>query len=72
MKQKRLESWAYVKPKITVCGTQTECLLTSFSGNAGTITPGAGGGDAKSGWFDEEEDVSQGKENLMEYNPWEN
>ena len=70
MKQKRLESWAYAKPKITVCGTQTECLLTSFSGNAGTITPGAGGGDAKQGWFEEEEETASSDESKFG-SPWE-
>ena len=55
MQRKQLESRAYVKPAVNVCTVQTESFLHA-SGNAGTIGGGGSAGDAKQGWFDEEED----------------
>ena len=56
MKEKRLR--AYVVPMCDVLLSETESLLNSASGNAGTIIPGITGGDAKkkSDWDEEEED----------------
>ena len=56
MKEKRLR--AYVVPMCDVLLSETESLLNSASGNAGTIIPGITGGDAKkkTDWDEEEED----------------
>lgn len=59
MMKKQLESLvAYIKPTATACELQTESILQSASGNAGTVGPGSGGGDAKQGWFEEDDDFS--------------
>lgn len=56
MKKKRFK--AYVVPVCEMLLSETESLLNSASGNAGTIIPGITGGDAKKKveWDDEEED----------------
>ena len=56
MKKKRFK--AYVVPVREMLLSETESLLNSASGNAGTIIPGITGGDAKKKveWDDEEED----------------
>ena len=59
MKQKQLESWAYAKPEVTINPVDTEALLASgskFNGGHSQGHVGSGGGDAKQGWFEEEED----------------
>lgn len=53
---------AYMTPECRVIATETESLLQSGSGNAGTIGGGTGGGDAKQWngeWEEEEEEPQQ-------------
>ena len=57
MKQKQLERMGYSKPAVTVCEVQTENLL-SFSGQHEDAGHGGTIGNAKQGWFDEEEEES--------------
>ena len=47
---------SYVKPEVSVCLSQTEYLLTSASGDNKDLEPGGSFGDAKRGWFDEEDE----------------
>ena len=59
MKQKQLESRAYVKPAVTVSLVDAEALLSTgshFNGGHNQGHVGGGGGDAKQGWFEEEEE----------------
>ena len=61
--KKQVESLvAYIKPTATACELQTESILQSASGNAGTIGAGGGGGDAKQGWFDDDEESPSSEE----------
>ena len=57
----------YQKPIAMVCPLPTECLLTSASGQHKDLTPGGSHGDAKQGWWDEDEDLfselPEGEEN---------
>ena len=59
MKQKQLERWAYAKPEVTINPVDTEALLavgSKFNGGHSQGHVGGGGGDAKQGWFDEDEE----------------
>ena len=56
MKEKKTDKRAYMEPVCESFAVEAEQLLQSASGNAGMIGPGAGGGDAKQGWFEEEEE----------------
>ena len=70
--KKQLESLvAYIKPTATACELQTESILQSASGNAGTIGAGGGGGDAKQGWFEEEEEETASSDESKFWSPWE-
>ncbi|MGP1453686.1 MAG: hypothetical protein ACTTJ9_09650 [Segatella oris] len=52
----------YLMPACEVFRIESEGLLKA-SGNAGTIGGGSSGGDAKQGWFDEEDtEFEQGTE----------
>ncbi|ALO49390.1 hypothetical protein [Hoylesella enoeca] len=62
MNRKQLESRAYVKPEMSVIQTIMEFPLLNGSTIKGghkkpIINPETG--DAKQGWFDEEEDLSE-------------
>ena len=52
MKEKKTDKRAYMEPVCESFTIEAEQLLQA-SGNAGMIGPGAGGGDAKQGWFEE-------------------
>ena len=54
-----IERRIYQKPQCNIVCTETEALLVHASGNAGTIQPGTTVGDAKRGFFDEEEDQEE-------------
>ena len=56
MNRKQLESKAYSKPNVAVCLLQTEQLLTFASGQHQDAENGGSYGNAKQGWFDEEEE----------------
>ena len=59
MKRKELERRAYLAPALSVYAMQTESQFlagSEASGNAGTGGTGAADGDAKRGWFDDEEE----------------
>ncbi len=58
MKEKKTDKRAYAKPACETFGVGAGRLLQA-SGNAGTISPGGSAGDAKRGWFDEEETSPQ-------------
>lgn len=60
MKEKKTDKRVYITPVCESFAVEAEQLLQSASGNAGTIGVGTGGGDAKQGWF-EEEDTESGK-----------
>ena len=47
---------AYTCPKTIIISTGCDSLMQSASGNAGSIGFGGSGGDAKRGFYDEEED----------------
>ena len=74
MQRNQLERWAYVKPAISVCALQTESFLHASgqhedAGHGGTI------GNAKQGWFDEEEECltpSPSPESEGNYQVWNN
>ena len=55
MNRKLLERRAYMRPAIKVCELQTEKLL-SISGQHEDAGSGGTIGNAKQGWFDEEEE----------------
>ena len=56
MKEKKTAKRAYMEPVCESFVIEAEQLLQTASGNAGTIGGGAGAGDAKQGWFDEEDE----------------
>ena len=58
MKEKKTAKRAYMEPVCESFVIEAEQLLQSASGNAGTIGGGAGAGDAKQGWFEEENGFS--------------
>ena len=68
MKEKKTDKRAYITPVCESFAVEAEQLLKA-SGNAGTIGPGAGGGDAKQGWFEEENGFSSDESKLG--SPWE-
>ena len=57
MKKSETTKRVYMKPVSEVLCIATESILQA-SGNAGTVGPGNGGGDAKQGWFEEDDDFS--------------
>ena len=69
MNRKEFRRPAYIRPCMNLLPLQAEPLLLETSGNAGKISKGASGGDAKSGWFDEEE-MSLGEGDLEESSSW--
>ena len=72
MNQKQLESRAYVKPAVTINLVNAESLLSTgshFSGGHNQGHVGGGGGDAKQGWFDEE-DEDESPSPTSEENLW--
>ena len=64
MKEKKTAKWAYMEPVCESFTIEAEQLLQSASGNAGTIGGGAGAGDAKQGWFEEENGFSSDESKL--------
>ena len=75
MNKKEFKRKGYMKPQITVIATQQESLLQNGSGNAGMITPGGEGGDAKrwTGEFDEDEEnlPAENGSSYSQYRVWE-
>ena len=69
MKEKKTDKRAYMEPVCESFVIEVEQLLQSASGNAGTIGSGGGAGDAKQGWFEEENGFSSDKSKLGA--PWE-
>ena len=63
-----IERKIYQKPQCNIICTETEALLVHASGNAGTIQPGTTVGDAKRGFFDEDEDQGETSWNDNENN----
>ena len=63
MKEKKTDKRAYMEPVCESFTIEAEQLLQA-SGNAGMIGPGAGGGDAKQGWFEEENGFSSDESKL--------
>ncbi len=68
MKEKKTDKRAYMEPVCESFTIEAEQLLQA-SGNAGMIGPGAGGGDAKQGWFEEENGFSSDESKFG--SPWE-
>lgn len=68
MKEEELKRLAYIRPKIRVIQTEVESLLFKASGDhkPGIVNPNPG--DAKQGWFDEEDEYEE--DNSMSYNLW--
>ena len=64
MKEKKTAKRAYMEPVCESFVIEAEQLLQSASGNAGTIGGGVGGGDAKQGWFEEENGFSSDESKL--------
>ena len=62
MKGIKLDKRLYQKPVIKIFNMDIENLM-NLSGNAGTITPGASGGDAKKNFFEYEDDDFTSDEN---------
>ena len=62
MKEIKLDKRLYQKPVIKIFNMDIENLM-NLSGNVGTITPGASGGDAKKNFFEYEDDDSTSDEN---------
>ena len=56
MNRNQLESRAYVKPGAAICALQIESLLQTLSGQHYPIHQGGIHGDAKQGWFEEEDE----------------
>ncbi len=55
MDKNYLDARAYIKPVIRVCKVQQEGLLQTASGQHKPIQGGGVSGDAKEGWFEEED-----------------
>ena len=64
MKEKKTAKRAYMEPVCESFVIKAEQLLQAASGNAGMIGPGAGAGDAKQGWFEEENGFSSDESKL--------
>ena len=58
MMKNYLESRAYMKPTVIVCGMQIESLLQTFSSHHNPGHHGTGPSSAKQGWFEEEEELT--------------
>lgn len=59
MKKDYLESRVYVKPEVTVCHIQTEHTLLHASGQHEDAGHGGTIGNAKQGWFDEDDEEEE-------------
>ena len=73
MKQKQLESRAYVKPAVTINPVDAESLLSTgshFNGGHNQGHVGGGGGDAKQGWFEEEDEDDLNPAEERNYQLW--
>lgn len=68
MKEEELKQLAYIRPQIKVIQTEVESLLFEASGNhkPGIVNPNPG--DAKQGWFDEEDEYEEDNSTL--YSLW--
>ena len=68
MKKVELKRSEYIRPKTRVIKTEVESLLFESSGNhkPGIVKPNPG--DAKQGWFDEEDEYEE--DNSTSYNLW--
>lgn len=65
-KKEKSERSLYVKPECNLLITNVESILHNASGNAGSITPGEGAGDAKQSLFWEDEEVVSVSNNWSE------
>ncbi|MGP1480716.1 MAG: hypothetical protein ACTTJL_03330 [Hoylesella enoeca] len=73
MNRNQLERWAYAKPEVTINPVDTEALLSTsskFNGGHNQGHVGIGGGDAKQGWFDEEEEEDLNPAEERSYQSW--
>ena len=59
----------YQRPEITVIHME-ETVMQTLSTHGGT-TPSPGGGLAKPGYFDEDEEDTAGEQTMADYSPWE-
>ena len=59
MNRIQLESRAYAKPEVTVCHMQTEHTLLHASGQHEDAGHGGTIGNAKQGWFDEDDEEEE-------------
>ena len=59
MNRNQLESRAYAKPEVTVCHMQTEHTLLHASGQHEDAGHGGTIGNAKQGWFDEDDEEEE-------------
>lgn len=71
MKEKKTGKRAYMDPVCESFAVEAEQLLQAASGNAGTIGAGVGGGDAKQGRFEEEEEETASSDESKFGSPWE-
>ena len=65
-KKEKSERSLYVKPECNLLITNVESILQNASGNAGSINPGEGAGDAKQSLFWEDEEVVSVSNNWSE------
>lgn len=65
-KKEKSERSLYVKPECNLLITNVESILHNASGNAGSINPGEGAGDAKQSLFWEDEEVVSVSNNWSE------
>lgn len=65
-KKEKSERSLYVKPECNLLITNVESILKNASGNAGSINPGEGAGDAKQSLFWEDEEVVSVSNNWSE------
>ena len=71
MNRNQLESRVYAKPFISVCAVQTESFLHA-SGQHQDAEHGGTIGNAKQGWFDEEDEDGLTPEGEGSYQSWNN
>ena len=65
-KKEKSERSLYVKPECNLLITNVESILQNASGNAGSINPGEGAGDAKQSPFWEDVEVVSVSNNWSE------
>lgn len=70
MKRKQFCRQAYLRPAIEITEIQTDLLIVVASGNHKDADFGGSTGDAKQGWFDEEEDEDIVPNSKGDYQLW--